>query len=52
MDPLDTSREIEERLRLEEAKRRKREGWVILIATLMVLLFASGGTGGTLFSRG
>ena len=40
MDPLDTSREIEERLRLEEAKRRKREGWVILIATLMVLLFA------------
>ncbi len=40
MDPLDTSRVIEESLRLEEAKRRKREGWVILIATLMVLLFA------------
>ncbi len=40
MDPLDTSREIEESLRLEEAKRRKREGLVILVATLMVLLFA------------
>lgn len=40
MNPQDTSREIEESLRLEEAKRRKREGWVILVATLMVLLFA------------
>ena len=40
MNPQDTSREIEESLRQEEAKRRKREGWVILVATLMVLLFA------------
>ena len=31
---------IEESLRLEEAKRRKREGIVILVATLMVLAFA------------
>lgn len=40
MNPQDKSREIEESLRLEETKRRKREGWVILVATLMVLLFA------------
>src|SRR5512143_2598529 len=31
---------IEESLRLEEVKRRKREGIVILVATLMVLAFA------------
>jgi two-component system nitrogen regulation sensor histidine kinase NtrY len=33
-------REFEEALRKEEAKRRKREGLVILITTLAVLLFA------------
>ncbi|MFQ5849407.1 MAG: ATP-binding protein [Candidatus Binatia bacterium] len=33
-------KDIEDSLRQEETKRRKREGLVILIATLMVLLFA------------
>jgi two-component system nitrogen regulation sensor histidine kinase NtrY len=37
---LDTDTNIEDSLRLEEAKRRKREGIVILITTLMVVLFA------------
>lgn len=37
---MDTSRAVEDSLRQEEAKRRKREGLVILITTLMVLLFA------------
>lgn len=37
---MDTSRALEDSLRREEAKRRKREGLVILITTLMVLLFA------------
>jgi two-component system nitrogen regulation sensor histidine kinase NtrY len=32
--------EIEQSLRLEEAKRRKREGLVILVTTLMVVIFA------------
>jgi two-component system, NtrC family, nitrogen regulation sensor histidine kinase NtrY len=32
--------EIERSLRLEEAKRRKREGLVILVTTLMVVIFA------------
>ncbi len=36
---MDT-REIENGLRLEEAKRRKREGLVILVTFLMVVLFA------------
>lgn len=36
---MDTSRAVEDSLRQEEAKRRKREGLVILITTLMVLLF-------------
>ena len=37
---METSKALEESLRREEAKRRKREGLVILITTLMVLLFA------------
>lgn len=37
---METSRALEDSLRREEAKRRKREGLVILITTLMVLLFA------------
>ncbi|HTM11060.1 MAG TPA: ATP-binding protein [Verrucomicrobiae bacterium] len=36
MDP----KELEESLRLEETKRRKREGIVILVTTLMVVIFA------------
>ena len=32
--------ELSERLRPDGRKRRKREGWVILIAALMILLFA------------
>ncbi|MFQ5541955.1 MAG: ATP-binding protein [Candidatus Binatia bacterium] len=40
MESPRTSNELEDGLRQEEAKRRKREGWVILVATLMVLLFA------------
>ena len=36
---MDT-RELEESLRLEEAKRRRREGFVILVTTLMVVTFA------------
>src|SRR5690242_5459150 len=34
------ARELEENLRREEAKRRKREGLVILVTTLMVVIFA------------
>ncbi|MCH6544698.1 MAG: PAS domain S-box protein [Deltaproteobacteria bacterium] len=41
MASLDRSKGIEDSLRQEEAKRRKREGMVMLIATVMVLLFAS-----------
>jgi two-component system nitrogen regulation sensor histidine kinase NtrY len=37
---METSKALEESLRLEEAKRRKREGLVILVTMLMVLLFA------------
>lgn len=40
MGPLDTTNALEDSLRQEEAKRRKREGVVILFTTLMVLLFA------------
>jgi len=40
MESADTSKTLEDRLRHEEAVRRKREGVVILITTLMVLLFA------------
>ncbi len=40
MEASDTSKVLEDSLRQEEAKRRKREGLVILITTLMVLLFA------------
>lgn len=40
MEPANTPKELEDSLKAEEAKRRKREGLVILIATLMVLLFA------------
>ena len=36
----DTAQALEENLRVQEAKRRRREGWVILITTLMVLVFA------------
>ncbi len=39
METTDTV-SIEESLRLEEAKRRKREGLVILVTSLMVLAFA------------
>ena len=35
-----TDEERAETLRSEERKRRKREGWVILIAALMILSFA------------
>lgn len=40
METLGSAKSIEESLRLEEAKRRKREGLVILATTLMVLAFA------------
>ncbi len=40
MEATHNARTIEESLRLEEAKRRKREGLVILATTLMVLAFA------------
>ncbi|MBI3058917.1 MAG: HAMP domain-containing protein, partial [Deltaproteobacteria bacterium] len=40
MESADTPKTLEDRLRHEEAVRRKREGLVILITTLMVLLFA------------
>jgi two-component system, NtrC family, nitrogen regulation sensor histidine kinase NtrY len=40
MGSADTSQALEDSLKREEAKRRKREGLVILITTLMVLLFA------------
>src|SRR3990172_3556749 len=40
MEAVSTARSHEEALRLEETKRRKREGVVILVATLMVLAFA------------
>ncbi len=40
MQTQDTAKSIEESLKLEEAKRRKREGVVILVTTLMVLAFA------------
>jgi len=40
MGSPDTVNAFEEGLKREEAKRRKREGLVILITTLMVLLFA------------
>ena len=38
MDSVETSKAVEEGLKQEEVKRRKREGVVILIATLMVLV--------------
>jgi two-component system nitrogen regulation sensor histidine kinase NtrY len=37
---LDNVRELEDSLRREEAKRRKREGLVILVLTLTVVIFA------------
>ena len=37
---METPKELEDRLRVEEVKRRKREGWVILVTTLAVVLFA------------
>src|SRR3970282_2634423 len=40
MEAVSTARAHEEALRLEETKRRKREGVVIFVATLMVLAFA------------
>jgi two-component system, NtrC family, nitrogen regulation sensor histidine kinase NtrY len=40
METLGSAKSIEEGLRLEEAKRRKREGLVIVVTTLMVLAFA------------
>jgi two-component system, NtrC family, nitrogen regulation sensor histidine kinase NtrY len=40
MEISSTAKSIEANLKLEEAKRRKREGLVILVTTLMVLAFA------------
>src|SRR5574337_1850944 len=40
MSSNETVNLVEDNLRREEAKRRKREGIVILMTTLMVLLFA------------
>ena len=40
MEISGTAKSIEADLKLEEAKRRKREGLVILVTTLMVLAFA------------
>jgi two-component system nitrogen regulation sensor histidine kinase NtrY len=40
MEAVYPVKRIEESLKLEEAKRRKREGWVILATALMVLVFA------------
>jgi two-component system nitrogen regulation sensor histidine kinase NtrY len=40
MEIAATAKSIEANLKLEEAKRRKREGLVILVTTLMVLAFA------------
>ena len=40
MEAVYPAKRIEESLKLEEAKRRKREGWVILVTALMVLVFA------------
>jgi two-component system, NtrC family, nitrogen regulation sensor histidine kinase NtrY len=40
MESASIGKSIEESLRLEEAKRRRREGLVILVTTLMVIAFA------------
>ncbi|MBI2179871.1 MAG: PAS domain-containing protein [Deltaproteobacteria bacterium] len=40
MEAASTAKSLEDALRREETKRRKREGVVILVATLMVLAFA------------
>jgi len=40
MEATSTAKSLQDALRLEETKRRKREGVVILVATLMVLAFA------------
>jgi two-component system nitrogen regulation sensor histidine kinase NtrY len=40
MEAVYPAKQIEESLKLEETKRRKREGWVILVTALMVLVFA------------
>ena len=40
MELATTAKSIEESLKLEEAKRRKREALVILVTTLMVIVFA------------
>ena len=40
MENSGTAESIEASLKLEEAKRRKREGFVILATTLMVLALA------------
>ena len=40
MEAAVAGKSVEEGLRLEEAKRRKREGLVILVTTLMVIAFA------------
>src|SRR5947207_47840 len=40
MELVTTAKSIEESLKLEEAKRRKREALVILVTTLMVIVFA------------
>ena len=40
MEAVSTAKSLEDALRMEETKRRKREGVVILVATLMVLAFA------------
>jgi len=40
METWDVAKSIEDSLKFEEAKRRRREGVVILVTTLMVLAFA------------
>ena len=40
MESWDAAKSIEDSLKLEEAKRRRREGVVIFVTTLMVLAFA------------
>ncbi len=40
INAIPSANQIQDNLKLEDAKRRKREGWVILITALMVLVFA------------
>ncbi len=40
INAVPSANQIQDNLKLEDAKRRKREGWVILVTALMVLVFA------------